>query len=57
MSLHTLTLCVKRLMRRIDEEVADAAKSHAPTCFEGHTLNHPKDASSAPPVHTTLLGA
>lgn len=64
MSLHTLTLCVKRFMRRIDEEVADAAETHAPTCFGNHALNeeshrhggHPKVPVPARTVHAAMTG-
>lgn len=64
MSLHTLTLCVKRFMRRIDEEVADAAETHAPTCFGNHIPNgedhrrsgQPKVPVAAHSSHATLLG-
>jgi hypothetical protein len=52
MSLHTITLCVKRFMRLIDEEVADAAEMNARTYgANGHRKNAARHG------HATLFGA
>ena len=54
MSLHTFTLCVKRFMQLIDEEVADAAEMNART----YSANgQRKNAAAARPGHATLFGA
>jgi hypothetical protein len=54
MSLHTITLCVKRFMRLIDEEVADAAAMNARTYGAN---GHRKNAAAARHGHATLFGA
>ncbi|QJP13660.1 hypothetical protein G3545_08320 [Starkeya sp. ORNL1] len=54
MSLHRITLCVKRFMQIIDEEVADAAEMNARAYGAG---DHRKAPAAARHGHATLFGA
>jgi hypothetical protein len=53
MSLHRITLCIKRFMRLIDEEVADAAAMNARMYGGGRR----KAPAAARHGHATLFGA
>jgi hypothetical protein len=65
MSLHTLTLSVKRFMQCINEEVAEAAEMHRRSCSgdlkatdqdQRREGARTKDPAAARPIHPTLFG-
>lgn len=65
MSLHTLTLSVKRFMQCINEEVAEAAEMHRLSCSgdlkakdqdQRRDGARTKGSAAARPIHPTLFG-